>query len=219
MLPAQSTPVVQGEVWTSASLRQHTASVPKRPSDYDLSLGKIIDTLHRDYPAMFERRPDFNIYDKHIVFELGTPFHAVSALHGKRRYRRALQALQHFACGLVQDGSVRCKVYDGTSVGKTLRVSWHCEGWMRYLNRPIYVSAISLYNVAERSPGTAIDNVGLSHTVHRHTIEFVEIQPPSLRSMMLSFWWRPQGKMVLQPAAHMHSLSDVELQELDHTNH
>lgn len=177
---------------------------PRAPSEYDLNLGKIVDILKCDYPAMFERPPNFEIYDESIVFELGQPFHAVSALRGKRAYCRALSALRSLSCGAVRDGRVRCKVADGEPYGHALRVPWTCEGNLIWSGADLYISAVSLYSIRPQMPPplnsqnsddfaaapTALRS--LSHRIHRHCIEFVEIHPPSLRSLLLRLWWKRQ---------------------------
>lgn len=175
----------------------HCANPLNSPSDYDLSLGKIIDTLRCDYPAMCERRPDFAIYDEGIAFELGAPFDLKSVLRGKRTYRRALLTLQKVARGFLYDDSVTvtCKFYDGKSISTALKVPWTCRGFIRGSNRPMYISGISHYSIAERSQGIRVSSSGtmsLSHTIHHHTIDFVEIEPPSLRSFIPSLWLQPQ---------------------------
>jgi len=179
---------------------------PRRPTDYELSLGKIVDTLQSDYPAFFERFPNFEIYDESVVLELGQPFHNVSALHGKRHYRRAIAALQRLGASTVCDGAVRCSVEDGTRYGHAVRVAWECRGHMMLSICPIYISAISLYSVTPQVASLTGEPMlehgpALSHRVHRHTIEFVEIQPPSLRSLLLRLWWQQQTQ--IQPVLAM----------------
>jgi len=171
--------------------------VPGGSTDYELSLGRIVDTLRSDYPAFFERSPDFEIYDDGVVLELGQPFHSVAALRGKRRYIRALGALQRLAGGAIIDGVVNCRIYDGTPCGYTLRVPWTCKGEMLGLRRAVHVSAVSLYSVVPQAKSAPVSVGGsgltsLSHRIHRHTIEFVQIEPPSLRSLLLGLWWQPQ---------------------------
>jgi len=164
----------------------------RRPTEYELSLGKIVDTLKNDYPAFFEREPNFDIYDDHLVFELGRPFHGVSALHGKQSYRRALLALQRLGRGALSDGTVACQVHDGTPYGHALKVAWQCNGSMLG-KRCVHISAISLYSVNHQAEKET--DVSLAHRVHKHSIEFLEIHPPSLRSLLLGQWWRPQSRL------------------------
>ena len=33
-----------------------------RSEDFEPNLGKVIDTLNKDYPVLFEKPPDFSIY-------------------------------------------------------------------------------------------------------------------------------------------------------------
>lgn len=176
---------------------------PKGATDYELSLGKIVDTLRRDYPDFFERGPDFGIYDDSVVFELGQPFHSVGALRGKRAYSRAIAGLQALARGTVKDGTVNCTICDGAPFGHALKVPWQLHGSMLGERCGVHVSAISLYSIAPQAPQTADGRLPtLSHRIHRHCIEFLEIHPPSLRSLLLSLWWRPQlqSALALKPA-------------------
>jgi len=180
-------------------LHCQASGTPRRPTDYELSLGKIMDTLQNDYPAFFERLPNFEIYDDSIVLELGRPFHAVSALHGKRKYRGAIAALQRLGITAVRGGMVRCRIADGTQYGHAVKVAWECSGTMVGFC-PVHISAISLYSVTPQVP--SLDgkpelecSPALSHRVHRHAIEFVEIQPPSLRSLLLRSWWQRQTQV------------------------
>lgn len=171
----------------------------RRPTDYELSIGKIADTLQSDYAAFFERVPNFEIYDDSITLELGQPFHGVSALHGKRAYRGAIVALQRLGSTL-HDGAVRCKIADGAPYGHAVKVAWECRGNLLSPLCPIYISAISLYSVTPQVPSLSrvpeLDRgLALSHRVHRHSIEFVEIQPPSVRSLLLRLWWQRQTQI------------------------
>lgn len=166
--------------------------MPRRPSDYELSLGKITDCLRSDYPAFFERTPNFEIYDERVVFELGWPFHGVSALHGKRSYCRALSALHHLGCSTVRNGTVRCHIADGSSYGHALRVPWTCCGNVVWSQCPVHISAVSLYSIAAQVPELD-SSTQLSHRISRHCVEFVEIHPPSLRSLLLRSWWQRQS--------------------------
>eukprot|EP00927_Polykrikos_kofoidii_P055437 TRINITY_DN4968_c0_g1_i1.p1 TRINITY_DN4968_c0_g1~~TRINITY_DN4968_c0_g1_i1.p1 ORF type:complete len:347 (+),score=25.37 TRINITY_DN4968_c0_g1_i1:222-1262(+) len=164
----------------------------RQQSDYKLSLGKIVDTLRNDYPSIFERKPDFSIYDENVVLELGRPFHAVPALRGKRAYCRALTTLQNLAVSTVRDGTVSFHIGDGTAYGHTLRVNWTCRGQVRGLCQPVYISAVSLYSVASQAVPVTNGSSMLSHLINRHALEFVEIHPPRLRSMLLGVWWNRQ---------------------------
>lgn len=165
-----------------------------------MSLGKIKRTLQSDYLAFFEREPNFDIYDEGIVFELGRPFHAATPLRGMPAYRRALRALRALSQRTMTDGTVRCMISSGEEYGHDLKVAWTCEGTITisrlYLYQPIYISAISLYKVAPRSSPAPRDT-WLSHPIKQHSLEFTEMYPPSIRSIMQTLWWQRQEH--LQP--------------------
>jgi len=177
----------------------YCAGRPKGASQYQLSLGKIVDTLQADYPAVFDRSPNFDIYDDCVVFELGsgTAFDGrqMSTLQGKRAYCRAILALQGLANRTVREGKVKCSVQQGSTCGYTLRVNWTCHGEIAIWRRqPLYISAISVYSVAPEASLSGNLPFPL-HRIDRHKIEFVEIHPPSLRTLLLGAWWVPQVKM------------------------
>eukprot|EP00927_Polykrikos_kofoidii_P060418 TRINITY_DN55405_c0_g1_i1.p1 TRINITY_DN55405_c0_g1~~TRINITY_DN55405_c0_g1_i1.p1 ORF type:complete len:276 (-),score=13.23 TRINITY_DN55405_c0_g1_i1:100-927(-) len=171
----------------------HGSGVPRRPSDYELSLGKIVTTLRGDYPAFFERRPDFGIYSENVVLELGKPFENVSPLCGKRAYSRALNAVQRLAKSMVRDGTVTCHISDGEPYGHAVRVYWSCHGELRGLCSPVHVSAVSLYSVAPQALSSTGDCPSMPYLVSRHVLEFVAMHPPSLRSLLVGAWSRTGG--------------------------
>jgi len=196
----------EGQFLRASGSQEGRGLRPRGPSEYELSIGRITDTLRRDYREFFERPPDFDIYDDAVVFALGQPFHGVPELQGKLAYRRALNGLRGLARRTVE-GSVRCTVLDGKPYGHALKVSWTCEGVL--LNQcSVCIKAISLYSV---SPHAALvgDLTGPTpplHRVSRHVIEFVEIHPPSLRSMLLRNWWQPHAARASAPVLAAGSL-------------
>lgn len=180
-------------------------------SDYEMSLGKIRCVLQEDYTSFFEREPSFEIYHDRIVFELGRPFHSLSAVTGKPAYRRALVALRCLGTRALSNGVVKCRVFDGRPFGHDLKVSWSCEGFIETFNQPVHVSAISLYKIAKQDPLCTFSLLAsqqqdlrepreawLSHRIQRHCIEFTAIHPPSIRSLLQKLWWQPQ--MGLDPS-------------------
>jgi hypothetical protein len=183
-------------------------------SEFDLSLGRIVDTLRADYPAFFERSPDFDIYDEFIVFELGLgSSETKKTLRGKRNYRRVLSSLQNFAASTVRDGQVRCHIKPVlSSCNENLRVNWTCQGRFCLLS-PLYISAISVYSIAPQAR-LSVSRSTPSHPIDRHAIEFLEIHPPSLRRMLMSsLWWIPQTRVapVLASEANcFNSMTDPE---------
>lgn len=185
----------------------HGSGRPRPNSDLDLSFGKIVDTLQMDYPALFERSPNFDIYDECVVFELdlgsGHDGRKLSArpLRGKRAYCRALLALQGLARGTVRDGKVKCSIQHASPSDYTLRVNWTCHGQIAALGYPLYIDAISVYSVA--SEASASEATLPLHRIDRHKIEFLEIHPPSLGRILHGVWWQPQVHRVDEPVLAM----------------
>lgn len=196
---------------------------PSGPSEYELDLGKITDVLVRDYRGFFEHEPTLGIYNEDIVFRVGRPFadalsEARTAVRGRRAYCRGLSAFRGVTRTTVRHADVACSISDGTPYGHALRVDWRFQGDMRLLMCPVYIQAISLYSIAPRvaaaapegaapegaAPGIKDSGGGrgagvLSHGVHRHTVEFVEIHPPSLRSLLQKALWQPTTGPVAAP--------------------
>jgi len=197
----------------------YCAGRPKGASEYQISLGKIVDTLQADYPALFDRSPNFDIYDDCVVFELGSGTASdgkqMSALRGKRAYCRALLALQRLAKQTVREGRVKCSVQQGSPCDYSLRVNWTCNGELAAIAMPVYISAISTYSVAPEASLSGNLPFAL-HRIDRHKIEFLEIHPPSLRTLLLGAWWKPQVQM--EPSLALHGNRAESLSELLEAN-
>lgn len=205
--------------WVDGQTSRHQSFGTNQHSgatDYELSLGKIVDTLTADYRAFFERNPDFDIYDDCVVFELGlggedgearTP----TVLKGKRAYRRALLTLQRLTTSTLRDGKVKCSAQHGSICGGDVRVNWTCTGEVAWFPMPVYISAISIYYISPQAHLGVAAPIP-SHRIHRHTIEFLEIHPPSLRRLLP--WWDLKVQ-VPQPTLAVHERhfeSALELQ-------
>jgi len=155
----------------------------KGSSEFDLSLGKIIDTLRADYMAWFERSPNFDIYDESIVFEMDlVTGRRLSELQGKRSYCRVLNTLHTATTMAVREGQVKCSVQPWSPCDYTLRVNWTCSGHLAY--QPLHISAISAYSLASKEVSLSAAAHLPSHLIDRHKIEFLEIHPPSLKVLL-----------------------------------
>lgn len=162
----------------------------KGASDFQLSVGKIVDTLQADYLAWFERSPNFDIYDESIVFEMGLiTGRQLSELQGKRAYCRLILGLQRLATLTVREGKVKCSVQPWSTCDYTLRVNWSCNGQLAY--QPLHISAISAYSVAPKAALSVPAQLPW-HLIDRHKIEFLEIHPPSLKYLLRGVGWKPQ---------------------------
>lgn len=172
----------------------------RRPSDFELDLGKVADTLSRDYPAFFDSKPEYGIYHEDIKFCLGADIKSSlgadqapdgrNVITGKRAYMNSMEALRKIARTTVSDGKVTYRLGKAEQYGHHLRVNWECRGHMLKAV-PFHITAISLYSIAatkinQSEPGGLL----LTHKVHRHVISVTEVNPPSLRRALLG--WLPQ---------------------------
>jgi len=146
-------------------------------NEYQLNLGKAIDTLRRDYPHMLHTAPDFTIFTDDI--QLSGAGSSTPSLAGKERYMHLFGALRFLRnTTMVHDEvGARLVVSDGT-----IRVRWHAKltltsafaalpGLARDKScRPVvWVDGVSMYEV---------NGDGL---VHRHVLEDVVVTPPELQ--------------------------------------
>lgn len=170
------------------------AGVPGRGvSEYDLCRGKITRVLSSDYLDFFDREPDFGIYDEAVSLEIGQPLQGWGCVHGKQKYSGAIRTLRRIVCRAVENGRMSCRVTDGQPFGHSLRVDWRCEGEMHvlHLHRDIHIHAISMYTLQPQ----AEQGGSLAYRIRRHRIEFVDIHPPGLRSLLSEAWWSPCGRV------------------------
>jgi len=114
--------------------------------EYELNVGKALDTLRTDYPKIFKSCPDFSIY--HSNLEVKDP--SGVTLHGINNYKNFFRVLRgivsFFYCADKSSITFRL-VYDWAR--NSIRVSWHAMltpkaiyGGVRH---PLYVDGISVY--------------------------------------------------------------------------
>mmetsp|Transcript_18101 Transcript_18101/g.37964 ORF Transcript_18101/g.37964 Transcript_18101/m.37964 type:complete len:511 (+) Transcript_18101:128-1660(+) len=113
--------------------------------EFEINLGRAIDSLKNDYPKILSRNPDFRLYhdDLEVVDPTGV------SLHGLANYKRAF-AFIHGVVGLFYDegksGLTSIRVgYDWAR--KCIRVSWNVELVPRLLGtrNMLHVDGISEY--------------------------------------------------------------------------
>lgn len=136
--------------------------------EFEINLGRAVDTLKKDYPALLTKNPDFKIYhdDLEVIDPTGM------SLHGLRNYKTAFQFIHAFV-SFFYDVSLSSlsfrQTYDWAR--KCIRISWNVElvpkmlygGWKRKL----YVDGISEYDV-ERSSGLVTEH-RVSHLLINNT--------------------------------------------------
>lgn len=127
--------------------------------EFELNLGKALDTLKKDYPDMLTKGPDFDIYTEDLDVVDPTGF----KLHGLKNYKTFFQVLRSFISFFYcpeSSGLTFRLVYDWAR--NSIRVSWNAIlvpklGGVR--NR-VHVDGISVYEV-DRGTGMIV----------KHTVE------------------------------------------------
>lgn len=174
---------------------------PKPPTEWELSLGKITDTLCQDYPDFFRREPDFSVYDEDVTLEIGLPLEPYESpglvtLQSKKRYVQMLRTLRKLGNGCVPNGTVHCKVYPYSMAHGanrcSIRVRWNFEGTLNLTRTPVHIHAFSSYSLAAQAFRS--DESPLSYRIRRHKIEVHDIQPPFMRDVFAKALGHLQSK-------------------------
>lgn len=141
--------------------------------EFELKLGKAMDTLRKDYPEMLKSAPDFSIYHEEIETVDPSGF----KLHTLSKYKKSFQFL-HGMLNFFYDPSLSLLtfrlIYD--CARKDIRVSWNAY----LVPRPIYggegnalhLDGISVY-VLNRVSGLITQ-----HRVERLLLNDVPVQAP-----------------------------------------
>ena len=146
-------------------------------NEYQLNLGKAIDTLGRDYPHMLHAAPDFSIFSENVVLSSAGKKYTVE---GMERYMRVYDVLRFIRNTTMVDDEVgaRITVSDGT-----IRVRWTAK-----LAMTAPFAALPGLSTRDESgrPVVFVDGVSayeLNATgfVYRHRLENVVVTPPELQ--------------------------------------
>jgi len=136
---------------------QHTdfpllMSISKEQQEFDIMIGRALDTLRKDYPEMLTKDPDFSIY--HTQIEAVDP--KGITLHSLKSYKTSFQFLhtliKFFYCP-DESGLTFRLVYD--CARKSIRVSWNAILVPRSIyggiRNQLHVDGISVYEFDRES--------------------------------------------------------------------
>lgn len=121
--------------------------------EFELNLGKVMDTLKKDYPKMLTRAPDFSIFhdDLEVVDPSGVTIHGIP--NYEMSFRVVRSVVGFFYCEEASGLTFRL-VYDWAR--NNIRVSWNAELTPRSIyggaSNTLYVDGISVYDM-DRSSG------------------------------------------------------------------
>ena len=92
---------------------------PNSPSEYDLNVGSLVDSLRHDYPLMLVSEPDLSLFTETMEF-CGGPW----SVRGLERYRKALGSLRWAKKVAKVDTEVGTRI---VLSGGAVRVRWTCK--------------------------------------------------------------------------------------------
>eukprot|EP00639_Heterosigma_akashiwo_P009467 CAMPEP_0194603420 /NCGR_PEP_ID=MMETSP0292-20121207/30234_1 /TAXON_ID=39354 /ORGANISM="Heterosigma akashiwo, Strain CCMP2393" /LENGTH=396 /DNA_ID=CAMNT_0039465849 /DNA_START=203 /DNA_END=1394 /DNA_ORIENTATION=+ len=116
-----------------------------RGPDFDPNLGKIIDTLNKEYPTVFYKELDYSIYTQNIQVEdpTGVQF------QGLKTYKQLFGLLRFFRNFAMKGAEVKhTLVYDWMK--QQVKVTWFCRVWIKGQQDPIHVDGVSVYSVNDQ---------------------------------------------------------------------
>jgi len=144
-------------------------SMAEERREYQLKVGKAMDTLRTDMSTIFTKQPDFSIYDKDVtaVDPSGVQ------LTGLEAYKSAFAFFQTF-CSFwfhTKNGMQFRMMYDFCR--SSIRISWHVMLVPKVpLGGPLYIDGISYYQL-DRSTGMIVE-----HKVEKLLINNRPVAPP-----------------------------------------
>ena len=121
---------------------------PKPPTEFELGVGRALDTLRRDYPTLLDSHPDYTIYRRDISIVDPSGVH----VHGLTAYKNAFRLL-HAVVKLVyciDRSSLNFKLcYD--TARHNIRIHWHAIVVPREIfggiRTTLHVDGISVYEL------------------------------------------------------------------------
>lgn len=140
--------------------------------EFEMNLGKAMDTLRKDYPTILTKMPDFDIYNE----EINVVDPSGVQLTGLNSYKNSfsfLQTLVRFFYNTSASGVQSRMVYDFAR--QSIRISWNAVLVPKMVgNRrnALYVDGISIYKMDSKS-GKIIE-----HRVENMLINDIPITPP-----------------------------------------
>jgi len=157
-------------IGSSSDLPPVLQQITDERKNFQMNLGKAMDTLRKDLPYILKETPDFSIYHEDIacVDPSGVQ------LTGVENYKSSIKFLQQFVNFWFQperNGLQYRMVYDFAR--SSIRVSWHAVLVPKMpLGKPLHVDGISMYRL-ETESGKIIE-----HKMENLSINNTPILPP-----------------------------------------
>mmetsp|Transcript_17443 Transcript_17443/g.33068 ORF Transcript_17443/g.33068 Transcript_17443/m.33068 type:complete len:238 (-) Transcript_17443:209-922(-) len=163
---------VLDETETSTSLPPLLQDMVKERREFEMNLGKAMDTLRKDYPMMLHKSPDFSIY--HDEISVLDP--SGVQLTGLKNYKNSfgfLQTIVRFFYNTSESCVQNRMVYDFAR--QSIRISWNVMLVPKVVgNRrnALYFDGISIYKMDSKS-GKIVE-----HKVEKLLVNNIPVTPP-----------------------------------------
>lgn len=156
---------------------------PNGPSEYQLNLGKAIDTLRVDHPRLFTHAPDLSIFTDDVQLHDTTGVR----LRGKAQYERVFGMLRFIKRAALQQVELthRMVVHE-----QTIRMRWTAKVWLRDPNldmmgmgqiqaKLVYLDGVSVYSLNDKGfiYRHRLENVVLRNSGQTAKVNFVFAWP------------------------------------------
>jgi len=144
----------------------------EKQREFELALGKALDTIKSDYPKLLTRDPDFSIYhnDIEVIDPSGVTLHSIDSY--KASFQFLHMVIKLFYCH-EKSGLTFRLVYD--CARKNIRVSWNAELVPRQIyggvRNILHVDGISVYEFDRES--------GL---INRHRVEHLLVNDAPVKA-------------------------------------
>ena len=184
--------VAPAQVFHAAATQ--VGSTAKRPSEFQLNIGQLVDSLSTDYPRLFVEPQDLTLFDDAV--ELHGP--GGQRLTGIGQYTAVLDLLRFSRRVAMDDAELTHRI---SIDGRSVRVRWSAKLWIKdptlgltsFRQEPVlvHVDGVSRYD---------LDGKGI---VHLHALENVVMSGPDKKLLdfpNLEYLWR-LPELVPAPAA------------------
>lgn len=162
--------VSEEEKTTTCDLPPVIQQIADERQNYNMNLGKAMDTLRKDMPEILRKTPDYSIYHKDIQ---ATDPSGVQ-LTGLDKYKSAYTFFQTFIkfwFSTTRSGLQYRMVYDFCR--SSIRISWHVVLVPKFsVLKPIFLDGVSYYNLDTES-GKIIE-----HKIENLMINNNKVAPP-----------------------------------------
>lgn len=168
-------------------------------NDYQVNMGRCIDTLKADYPLLLREEPRLSIYSENILLKDAS---SAYTLEGKAQYQRLFTAMRFLRNSTVAKDEITYRLLVNDN---EIRVRWHAKLWIHDPR-----TALPGIFAPDEPPVVIVDGVSVYEVnakgyIHQHTLDDVVITPSTVQesfNRLLSFAWpRATSSAVPVPAS------------------